>query len=85
MPDPKNNAKATGDTHPPELEDIPPGRPSGIANVPGASGAPDDAHSHDVGQRARTGKPVEQAGYGKDKDAPGAGNADPGKKGTQRP
>lgn len=83
MPDPKNNAKATGDTHPPELEDIPAGRPSGIADVPGAGGMPDDTQSRDLGPHARAGKPVEQAGYGRDKDAPGAGNAEPGSKGSR--
>lgn len=78
MPDPKNNAKATGDTHPPELEDIPPGKPSGTANVPGASGTPDDRHSHDLGPEARKGKPVEEAGYVRDKDAPLAGHGSGG-------
>lgn len=78
MPDPKNSAKATGDTHPPELDDFPPGRPSGTANVPGASGAPADAPRHGLGKHARGGKPVEPAGSAKVKHASGAEHGAPG-------
>ncbi|QJW84538.1 hypothetical protein HK414_15130 [Ramlibacter terrae] len=62
MPDAKNNAKATGDTHLPEIEER--GRP-----VPAA---PAGSAGHRPGPRpeneGRAGKGVNQAGYLKDKD-----------------
>ncbi len=77
MPDPKDNAKLTGDTHPPEVEDEV-GAPQSRAGGEGAEdGAPDGALSRDVGNDGRSGKRTEQAGYGKDKDAPGAGHGKP--------
>ena len=62
MPDAKNNAKLTGDTHPPELEDAK-GSPQGLEDTEDAGG---DARD--------TGRKTGQAGHGKDKDAPGLGH-----------
>jgi hypothetical protein len=74
MPDPKNNAKLTGDTHPPEVEDLLGRSPEDRPEAAGAhSTPPDDAFSRDVHDAGREGKKVEQAGSAKDKDAPGAG------------
>ena len=69
MPDPKDNAKATGDVHPPEVED---GAAGGRTGRPAAEGA-DDTLSRDLQDEARAGKGINQAGYLKDKDAPGMG------------
>jgi hypothetical protein len=74
MPDAKNNAKLTGDTHPPEVEDAK-GSPQGRADTEGAMDGPaDSSASRDVGNAGRDGKGTDQAGYGKDKDAPGLGH-----------
>jgi hypothetical protein len=69
MPDAKDNAKLTGDTHPPEVReaaDRPPGRIGPPEATEGAAGQ----GAQDVG--APPGKRTDQAGIGKDKDAPGA-------------
>ena len=75
MPDPKDNAKLTGDTHPPELE----GTPSAADEMPdeiGADGTPRDrGQARDLEDEARPGKGENQAGFLKDKDAPGRGKA----------
>jgi hypothetical protein len=77
MPDPKDNAKATGDLHPPEIEDDA-GSLLGRPDAGGAEdGPPDSALSRDVGNDGRSGKSVNQAGVLKDKDAPGAGREKP--------
>ena len=77
MPDPKNNAKLTGDTHPPEVEDDA-GSLQGRPEAGGADGTPPDSSlSRDVENEGRAGKGVNQAGYLKDKDAPGAGGDKP--------
>jgi hypothetical protein len=74
MPDPKNSAKPGGDTHPPEVEDMDHGSLEGHARAEGANGAPaDSALSGDLQDEARAGKGINQAGYLKDKDAPGTG------------
>jgi hypothetical protein len=75
MPDPKDNAKLSGDTHPPEVEDEQAGSsPEGRPDAQGAQGTPaDKSLSRDVENEGRAGKGVNQAGYLKDKDAPGAG------------
>lgn len=71
MPDAKNNTKLTGDTHPPEVEEI--AGQEGGPQAEGAHGAPPDSSlSRDVENEGRAGKSVNQAGYLKDKDAPGA-------------
>lgn len=58
MPDPKDNQKLSGDTHPPEVEDEA-GRPA----------ADDRSLQRDLEDEARPGKGINQAGYLKDKDA----------------
>lgn len=74
MPDPKDNAKATGDVHPPEVEDRAAGGRTGRPAAEGADGeAADDTLSRDLQDEARAGKSINQAGYLKDKDAPGMG------------
>lgn len=78
MPDAKNNAKLTGDTHPPEVEDMAGGSPEDRAAAEGASaGAPESSLSRDLENEARPGKGVNQAGYLKDKDSPGRGKDKP--------
>ena len=71
MPDPKNNAKLTGDTHPPEVEDTVPG----LADEMGTEGTPRDSNrarandmARDMEDEARPGKGENQAGFLKDKD-----------------
>jgi hypothetical protein len=68
MPNAKDNAKLSGDVHPPEVED-----------APGSAGDPlsgDDDASAPAGRgledEARPGKGENQAGFLKDKDAPGS-------------
>ena len=74
MPDAKDNAKATGDTHPPEVEDRDDGSGQGQSRPEGATGGPPDSSlSRDVENEGRAGKGINQAGYLKDKDAPGMG------------
>jgi hypothetical protein len=70
MPDPKENAKLTGDTHPPEVEDLAgERRPQGRPETEGAHGEPkDDSLSRDLENEGRAGKGINQAGYLKDKD-----------------
>jgi hypothetical protein len=68
MPDAKDNAKATGDFHPPEVEDEG-GSPQGAPQATGAHGSPPDSDlSRDLENEGRAGKAVNQAGYLKDKD-----------------
>lgn len=74
MPDAKDNAKASGDVHPPEVERMDGTSPAGRPQVQGADGTPpDDDYTRDIENQGRAGKKVEQAGYLKDKDAPGLG------------
>ena len=69
MPDAKDNAKLTGDTHPPEAEDGGQARPRGRPDTEGAHGGPEDSTlSRDLENEGRAGKGVNQAGYLKDKD-----------------
>lgn len=64
MPDAKNNAKATGDTHPPEIEE------RGAPRAGGASGGPPDRDlGQDLEHEGRAGQDENQAGLLKDKDA----------------
>jgi hypothetical protein len=74
MPDPKDNAKLSGDMHPPEVEDEAAGTsPQGRPDAQGAHGTPPDKSlSRDLENEGRAGKGINQAGYLKDKDAPGA-------------
>ena len=79
MPDAKDNEKQTGDVHPPEVAERSAGGNTGRPVPQGAgNNLPDDAFSRDVENEGRTGKRVEQAGYLKDKDAPGLGHDDKG-------
>jgi len=74
MPDPKDNAKASGDVHPPELEEAAQERPRGRPATEGAFGSEREAPlARELEDEARAGKGENQAGYLKDKDAPGTG------------
>ena len=69
MPDPKDDAKASGDIHPPEAEDKGLQRPQGQPDAEGARGGPKDgALGRDLQDEGRAGKGENQAGYLKDKD-----------------
>ena len=72
MPDAKNNAKLTGDTHPPEVEDLSGQRPQGRPATAGTGGDAD----RDLENEGRAGKGINQAGYLKDKDKDAAGGSD---------
>lgn len=70
MPNAKDNAKASGDVHLPEIEDEV-GSPAGKPVAEGAEGGPPDAESSsDVQDQGSVGKRGEEAGILKDKDAP---------------
>lgn len=75
MPNAKNNAKLTGDTHLPDVgedmgEDLPELAPEAV----GSEGtARDDARSSDRASESRPGKDINQAGFIKDKEAPERG------------
>jgi hypothetical protein len=70
MPDPKDNAKASGDVHPPEAEDVAQQRPRGHPDTEGAhgSGGRDNTPGREREDEARPGKGENQAGFLKDKD-----------------
>lgn len=69
MPDAKNNAKLTGDTHPPEVEDMARGSSEDRAEADDASGGPADSSlGRDIENEGRAGKGINQAGYLKDKE-----------------
>ena len=63
MPDPKDNAKATGDFHPPEVEDRA-GKPDANLDQQGAGGAAEGSRAGDD-----AGKP----GAGQDQGTPAKG------------
>jgi len=69
MPNPRDNAKASGDVHAPDVEDL--GRRSrdGRPVAEDSDPAPDG----DLQDEARPGKGENQAGFLKDKEAPGPG------------
>ena len=71
-PDAKGAAKGSGDVHPPDLEDLArrtlDGRPVAVDSDEPVT---DDGRGRD--DETRAGKSTEQAGYLKDKDAPGMG------------
>lgn len=79
MPDPKDNAKLTGDSHPPELEDLEQAkaRPRNKPQAQGAYGTnpPDESLERELEEEARPGKGVNQAGYLKDKDSDAGRNS----------
>ncbi|HEY8356247.1 MAG TPA: hypothetical protein VIL30_02200 [Ramlibacter sp.] len=64
MPGPKNNAKATGDTHLPDIEDED-GAPASAANTAGPA---DTALARDLADEGRPGQGINQAGFLKDQD-----------------
>lgn len=68
MPDPKDNAKASGDTHPPEVEsDLP--MEEGSAGALGADGTPRDrGRATESGSLGKPGRGIKHAGLVKDKD-----------------
>jgi hypothetical protein len=69
MPNAKDNAKASGDVHLPEIEDAV-GSPAGRPVAEGAEGGPPpDEFSRDVHDEGRVGKPVGDGGVLRDKDA----------------
>ena len=74
MPDAKDNAKASGDVHPPEVEDRRGGSDAGRPEAEGSDDTPPDGSlGRELQDEGRAGKGINQAGYLKDKDAPGAG------------
>lgn len=68
MPDPHNNAKMTGDTHPPEVEsDLP--LQEGMPDADGVSGTPRHrGKATERGAEGRPGRGIRKAGLLKDKD-----------------
>lgn len=72
MSDPKDNAKQTGDTHPPEVEsepDLP--LEEGMADSLGTEGTPGNrGRATELGQEGRPGRGGKHAGLLKDEDAP---------------
>jgi hypothetical protein len=72
MPDPKDNAKLTRDTHPPEVEDLPRDTPQVVTGGLDVNGRPGDERglARDLEQEGRPGKGENQAGFIKDKDTP---------------
>jgi hypothetical protein len=69
MPDPKDNAKLTGDTHLPDAEsDLP--LQEGSDGAVGADGTPSDrGRGTESGDEGKPGRGINQAGLLKDKDA----------------
>jgi hypothetical protein len=87
MPDPKDNAKMTGDTHPPEVEsDLP--LEEGSTDEAGTKGSPQNrGRSSELGEEGRPSRAVKKAGLLKSEDdqagdageTPGSGKAGPAK------
>jgi hypothetical protein len=69
MPDAKNNAKMTGDTHLPDVgSDMP--EQEGMSDGVGADGTPRDrGQAAERSEEGRAGRGINQAGFIKDKDA----------------
>lgn len=68
MPDPRDNAKKTGDTHEPEVEsDLP--FQEGMTDAIGADGTPRDrGKATERGSQGRPGRGIKKAGLLKDKE-----------------
>jgi hypothetical protein len=78
MPDPKDDARLSGDTDPRERDDALGGSREGRPDAQGADGTPPDSSlGRELADEGRAGKGINQAGYLKDKDAPGAGQDKP--------
>lgn len=73
MPDPKDNQKASGDVHPPEIETERDSR-AGEPGVPGARG-----RAREPEDETPAGESVDKAGMRSDKDAPASGRDQGGK------
>ena len=72
MPDAEDNAKLTGDTHPPEVEEATPGLPDDAPRGADADGTERArGMARDLADEGRPGKGENQAGFLKDKDAAG--------------
>jgi hypothetical protein len=70
MPDPKNNAKQTGDTHLPEIESGFEAE-EGSSDAVGTEGTPSNrGRASELGEEGRPGRGINQAGFIKDRDAP---------------
>lgn len=68
MPDPKDNTKASGDTHLPEVESELP-MDEGSGGALGADGTPSDrGRATESGMRGKPGRGIKHAGLLKDKD-----------------
>ena len=68
MPDPKDNAKATGDTHPPEVESELPMQED-LDNALGADGTPGDrGRRTESGAEGKPGRGSKKASLIKDKE-----------------
>jgi len=69
MPDAKDNAKASGDIHPPEVAEEAQQRPLGRPDTQGTRGSDTDAGAaRGMEDEARPGKGENQAGFLKDKE-----------------
>lgn len=73
MPNAKDNAKLTGDTHLPDLDDgLDEDLPEVTPEAAGSEGtARDTARSGDRAGESRPGKDINQPGFIKDKEVPG--------------
>jgi hypothetical protein len=72
MPDPKDNAKQTGDTHLPEVESDFEAQ-EGSADAVGSEGTPSNrGKSSERGDEGRPGRGINQAGFLKDRETPGS-------------
>jgi hypothetical protein len=75
MPDPKDNAKQTGDTHLPEVEsdfEVQEGSPDAV----GSEGTPSNrGKSSERGDEDRPGRGINRAGLVKDEESPDRGGA----------
>jgi len=77
MPDPKDHAKMTGDTHLPDVESDYP-MDEGLSDTVGADGTPRDrGQATEHGDKSRAGRGRRKAGGLKEKDA--QAGASPGK------
>lgn len=69
MPDPHDNAKMTGDMHPPEVESELPFEEGGSSDAPGTSGtAQGRGTSTEEGREGRPGRGIKKAGLLKDRE-----------------
>jgi hypothetical protein len=76
MPDPKDNAKASGDVHPPEVEQGEQQRPRGRPDAQGAHGdAKGGTLERDLEDEGRAGRGENQAGFLKEKDGEAGRNS----------